>query len=268
MTLSRGTRCRPLRASASSGETVTWWGQRNSLSSGNKEVPGEHTTRLKIVVSPVRVRVSPSRNPCKQAIFVQRSEAREKAGKGRWPCCRSVVERPRPRRHSRERDEEYTMRFVYGGDPARRPRPICHPRPSRCRGRARRRSCGVRRTLQGRDLVRAIGDDVTSQIRQAVFRGWAFLKRRVGVRRPAEPCPPGRRRAPPVVRPVPPAALTADPHDRHLPQNKQTREHQVDGSSADARRPWHPASGFASIDRRDAIAGCLDSRRSRLLRSE
>jgi hypothetical protein len=90
--------------------------------------------RLKIVVSPVRVRVSPSRNPCKQAIFVPRSEAREKAGKGGWPCCRSVVERPRPRWHSRERDEEYTMRFVYGRDPARRPRPICQPRPSRCRG--------------------------------------------------------------------------------------------------------------------------------------
>jgi AcrR family transcriptional regulator len=30
-------------------------------------------------------------------------------------------------------------------------------------------------TLQGRDLVRAIGDDVTSQIRQAAFRGCAFL---------------------------------------------------------------------------------------------
>ncbi len=30
-------------------------------------------------------------------------------------------------------------------------------------------------TLQGRDLVRAIGDDVTSQIRQAGFRGCAFL---------------------------------------------------------------------------------------------
>ncbi len=29
--------------------------------------------------------------------------------------------------------------------------------------------------LQGRDLVRAIGDDVTSQIRQAAFRGCAFL---------------------------------------------------------------------------------------------
>jgi AcrR family transcriptional regulator len=29
--------------------------------------------------------------------------------------------------------------------------------------------------LQGRDLVRAIGDDVTSQIRQAGFRGCAFL---------------------------------------------------------------------------------------------
>jgi hypothetical protein len=39
------------------------------------------------------------------------------------------------------------MRFVYGRDPARRPRPSCQPRPSRCRGRARRRrSCGVRRT--------------------------------------------------------------------------------------------------------------------------
>jgi AcrR family transcriptional regulator len=36
------------------------------------------------------------------------------------------------------------MRFVCGRDPARRPRPICQPRPSRCRGRARRRrSCGV-----------------------------------------------------------------------------------------------------------------------------
>ena len=30
-------------------------------------------------------------------------------------------------------------------------------------------------TLHGRDLVRAIGDDVTSQIRQAAFRGCAFL---------------------------------------------------------------------------------------------
>jgi AcrR family transcriptional regulator len=30
-------------------------------------------------------------------------------------------------------------------------------------------------TLQGRDLVRAIGDDVTSQIRHAAFRGCAFL---------------------------------------------------------------------------------------------
>jgi AcrR family transcriptional regulator len=30
-------------------------------------------------------------------------------------------------------------------------------------------------TLQGRDLVRAIGDDVSSQIRQAGFRGCAFL---------------------------------------------------------------------------------------------
>jgi AcrR family transcriptional regulator len=30
-------------------------------------------------------------------------------------------------------------------------------------------------TLQGRDLVRAIGEDVTSQIRQAAFRGCAFL---------------------------------------------------------------------------------------------
>jgi AcrR family transcriptional regulator len=30
-------------------------------------------------------------------------------------------------------------------------------------------------TLQGRDLVRAIGDDVSSQIRQAAFRGCAFL---------------------------------------------------------------------------------------------
>ena len=30
-------------------------------------------------------------------------------------------------------------------------------------------------TLQGRDLVRAIGGDVTSQIRQAAFRGCAFL---------------------------------------------------------------------------------------------
>jgi AcrR family transcriptional regulator len=29
--------------------------------------------------------------------------------------------------------------------------------------------------VQGRDLVRAIGDDVTSQIRQAAFRGCAFL---------------------------------------------------------------------------------------------
>lgn len=29
--------------------------------------------------------------------------------------------------------------------------------------------------LQGRDLVRAIGDDVSSQIRQAAFRGCAFL---------------------------------------------------------------------------------------------
>ncbi len=29
--------------------------------------------------------------------------------------------------------------------------------------------------LQGRDLVRAIGDDVASQIRQAAFRGCAFL---------------------------------------------------------------------------------------------
>jgi AcrR family transcriptional regulator len=29
--------------------------------------------------------------------------------------------------------------------------------------------------LQGRDLVRAIGEDVTSQIRQAAFRGCAFL---------------------------------------------------------------------------------------------
>jgi AcrR family transcriptional regulator len=29
--------------------------------------------------------------------------------------------------------------------------------------------------LHGRDLVRAIGDDVTSQIRQAAFRGCAFL---------------------------------------------------------------------------------------------
>jgi hypothetical protein len=46
---------------------------------------GEESARadsLKIVVSPVRVRVSPSRNPCKQAIFVQRSEAREKGRKG------------------------------------------------------------------------------------------------------------------------------------------------------------------------------------------
>jgi AcrR family transcriptional regulator len=30
-------------------------------------------------------------------------------------------------------------------------------------------------TLQGRDLVRAMGDDVTSQIRQSAFRGCAFL---------------------------------------------------------------------------------------------
>jgi AcrR family transcriptional regulator len=30
-------------------------------------------------------------------------------------------------------------------------------------------------TLRGRDLVRAIGDDVTSQIRQPTFRGCAFL---------------------------------------------------------------------------------------------
>lgn len=29
--------------------------------------------------------------------------------------------------------------------------------------------------LEGRDLVRAIGDDVTSQMRQATFRGCAFL---------------------------------------------------------------------------------------------
>jgi hypothetical protein len=30
-------------------------------------------------------------------------------------------------------------------------------------------------TLQGRDLVRAVGDDVTSRILQAAFRGCAFL---------------------------------------------------------------------------------------------
>jgi hypothetical protein len=243
-------------------------------------------------VSPVRVRVSPSRNPCKQASFVQRSKAREKAAKGRWPCCRSVVERPGPRRHSRERDEEYTMRFLYGRDPARRPRPICQPRPSRCRGRARRRrSCGVRRTasrqealrsarapigrrvaavlrrghqqredradhqgssgssrrarsrsrrstgtsparstwssptctvrttifaarateqaetLQGRDLVRAVGDDVTSRILQAAFRGCAFLNAVSEFEDPQRPCPPDRRRVLPVVLPVSSSSL-------------------------------------------------------------
>jgi hypothetical protein len=30
-------------------------------------------------------------------------------------------------------------------------------------------------TLQGRDLVRAVGDDVTSRVLQAAFRGCAFL---------------------------------------------------------------------------------------------
>jgi AcrR family transcriptional regulator len=38
-----------------------------------------------------------------------------------------------------------------------------------------RRATEQAETLQGRDLVRAIGDDVTSQIRHAAFRGCAFL---------------------------------------------------------------------------------------------
>jgi hypothetical protein len=79
-----------------------------------------------------------------------------KGRKGQIALLQVRSERPRPRRHSCGRDEEYTMRFAYGRDPARRPRPICRPRPSRCRGGARRRrSCGVRRTASRQEALRS-----------------------------------------------------------------------------------------------------------------
>jgi hypothetical protein len=48
--------------------------------------------RLKIVVSPVRVRVSPSRLSCKYAAFAALCGAREKAENGRWPFPGSATD--------------------------------------------------------------------------------------------------------------------------------------------------------------------------------
>jgi AcrR family transcriptional regulator len=42
-------------------------------------------------------------------------------------------------------------------------------------------------TLQGRDLIRAIGDDVSTQIRQAAFRGCAFLNAAAEFEDPGSP---------------------------------------------------------------------------------
>jgi hypothetical protein len=130
------------------------------------------TARLKIVVSPVRVRVSPPRNPCKQAIFVQRSEAREKAGKGGWPCCRSVVEWPRPRRHSRERDEEYTMRSCTDAIlHADRGRSANQGHPDVAVERGGGRSCGVRRTASRQEALRSARAPIGRRVAAVLRRG-------------------------------------------------------------------------------------------------
>jgi hypothetical protein len=64
------------------------------------------------------------------------------------------------------------MRFVYGRDPARRPRPICQPRPSRCRDRARRRrSCGVRRTASRREALRSARAPIGRRVAAVLRRG-------------------------------------------------------------------------------------------------
>jgi hypothetical protein len=71
------------------------------------------------------------------------------------------------------KEGQVTLAAFYRHSPARSTwsSPTCTVRTTIFAARATEQA----ETLQGRDLVRAVGDDVTSRILQAAFRGCAFL---------------------------------------------------------------------------------------------
>ena len=108
--------CRNARQTdAKSGKTRTpyTWPEAGEFPA-NRPVSDATAARLKIVVSAVRVRLSPSRLSCKCATFAAFCEACEKAGKGRWPFLGSATEGQTLGGHGLARAQEYTMRFVCG----------------------------------------------------------------------------------------------------------------------------------------------------------